>query len=116
MRERVEFLQKLGLSVDDITEYPLMLGCSVRKYVIPVLAYLEKIGIPRSKQVNTLRISHKYCMLVWLLSLSQLLSFFVGLVTVRCMISVMRCISFPTFLGIILIFTHFLAFLFSSNH
>ncbi|KAK4285695.1 hypothetical protein QN277_002358 [Acacia crassicarpa] len=49
MRERVEFLQKLGLTVDDINEYPLMLGCSVRKNIIPVLGYLEKIGIPRSK-------------------------------------------------------------------
>lgn len=49
MKERVEFLQKLGLTVDDINEYPLMLGCSVRKNIIPVLGYLEKIGIPRSK-------------------------------------------------------------------
>ncbi|KAI4389114.1 hypothetical protein MLD38_001376 [Melastoma candidum] len=49
MRERVEFLQKLGLTVDDINEYPLMLGCSVRKNLIPVLGYLEKIGIQRSR-------------------------------------------------------------------
>ncbi|KAK6914292.1 Transcription termination factor, mitochondrial/chloroplastic [Dillenia turbinata] len=49
MRERVEFLQKLRLTIDDINEYPLMLGCSVRKNMIPVLGYLEKIGIPRSK-------------------------------------------------------------------
>ncbi|KAJ7982026.1 Transcription termination factor like [Quillaja saponaria] len=49
MRERVEFLQKLGLTIDDINEYPLMLGCSVRKNMIPVLGYLEKIGIPRAK-------------------------------------------------------------------
>lgn len=49
MRERVEFLQKLGLTIDDINEYPLILGCSVRKNVIPVLGYLEKIGIPRPK-------------------------------------------------------------------
>ncbi|XP_050367128.1 transcription termination factor MTERF4, chloroplastic [Argentina anserina] len=49
MRERVEFLQKIGLSIDDINEYPLMLGCSVRKNMVPVLAYLEKIGIQRSK-------------------------------------------------------------------
>ncbi|KMT17348.1 hypothetical protein BVRB_2g038060 [Beta vulgaris subsp. vulgaris] len=49
MRERVEFLQKLGLSIDDFNEYPLMLGCSVRKNMIPVLGYLEKIGLPRSK-------------------------------------------------------------------
>ncbi|KAM7476801.1 hypothetical protein LguiB_024044 [Lonicera macranthoides] len=49
MRERVEFLQKLGLTIDDINEYPLMLGCSVRKNIIPVLGYLEKIGIQRAK-------------------------------------------------------------------
>ncbi|KAL3735478.1 hypothetical protein ACJRO7_024580 [Eucalyptus globulus] len=49
MRERVEFLQKLGLTVDDINEYSLMLGCSVRKNVIPVLGYLEKIGIQKSR-------------------------------------------------------------------
>ncbi|KAM6542150.1 hypothetical protein CsatB_006597 [Cannabis sativa] len=49
MRERVEFIMRLGLTVDDINEYPLMLGCSVRKNLIPVLGYLEKIGIQRSK-------------------------------------------------------------------
>lgn len=49
MRERVEFLQKLGLTIDDINEYPLMLGCSMRKNMIPVLGYLEKIGIQRAK-------------------------------------------------------------------
>ncbi|KEH44486.1 putative transcription regulator mTERF family [Medicago truncatula] len=49
MRERVEFIQKLGLTIDDINQYPLILGCSVRKNMIPVLGYLEKIGISRSK-------------------------------------------------------------------
>ncbi|KAF6175701.1 hypothetical protein GIB67_022703 [Kingdonia uniflora] len=49
MRERVEFLQKIGLTIDDINEYPLLLGCSVRKNMIPVLGYLEKIGIQRAK-------------------------------------------------------------------
>ncbi|XP_050214753.1 transcription termination factor MTERF4, chloroplastic [Mercurialis annua] len=49
MKERVEFLLKLRLTIDDFNEYPLMLGCSVRKNIIPVLGYLEKIGIPRSK-------------------------------------------------------------------
>ncbi|VFR00087.1 unnamed protein product [Cuscuta campestris] len=49
MRERVEFLQKIGLTIDDMNEYPLMLGCSVRKNMIPVLAYLEKIGISKPK-------------------------------------------------------------------
>ncbi|CAA3023641.1 transcription termination factor MTERF4, chloroplastic [Olea europaea subsp. europaea] len=48
MRERVEFLQKLGLTIDDINEFPLTLGYSVRKNMIPVLGYLEKIGIPRT--------------------------------------------------------------------
>eukprot|EP01018_Ginkgo_biloba_P003746 Gb_08960 [translate_table: standard] len=45
MKERVEFLQKIGLSIDDINEYPLMLGCSVRKNIVPVLGYLDKLGI-----------------------------------------------------------------------
>ncbi|KAL1365883.1 hypothetical protein AAHE18_03G321200 [Arachis hypogaea] len=49
IRERVEFLQKLGITIDDINDYPLMLGCSVRKNMIPILGYLEKIGISRSK-------------------------------------------------------------------
>ncbi|KAJ6360739.1 hypothetical protein OIU77_004704 [Salix suchowensis] len=49
MKERIEFLQRMGLTIDDINEYPLMLGCSVRKNIIPVLGYLEKIGISRSK-------------------------------------------------------------------
>ncbi|GAA0170072.1 hypothetical protein LIER_24417 [Lithospermum erythrorhizon] len=49
MRERVDFLQKLGLTIDDLNQYPLMLGCSVRKNMVPVLSYLEKIGIPRNK-------------------------------------------------------------------
>lgn len=49
MKGRVEFLQKIGLTIDDINEYPLMLGCSVRKNIIPVLGYLEKIGISRPK-------------------------------------------------------------------
>ncbi|OAY58562.1 transcription termination factor MTERF4, chloroplastic [Manihot esculenta] len=49
MKERVEFLQKLGLTIDDFNAYPLMLGCSVRKNIIPVLGYLEKNGISRSK-------------------------------------------------------------------
>ncbi|RZC49250.1 hypothetical protein C5167_017681 [Papaver somniferum] len=49
MKERVEFLQKIGLTIDDINDYPLMLGCSVRKNIIPVLGYLEKVGISRPK-------------------------------------------------------------------
>ncbi|CAN4099359.1 unnamed protein product [Withania somnifera] len=44
----LEFLQKIGLIVDDSNEYPLMLGCSMRKNISPVLSYFEKIGIQRS--------------------------------------------------------------------
>ncbi|KAM7255806.1 hypothetical protein ACFE04_011547 [Oxalis oulophora] len=49
IEERVMFLQKLGLTIDDFNEYPLMLGCSMRKNMIPVLGYLEKIGISKPK-------------------------------------------------------------------
>ncbi|CAN6478029.1 unnamed protein product [Victoria cruziana] len=49
MQERVEFLMRIGLTIDDMNAYPLMLGCSMRKNMIPVLGYLEKIGFHRSK-------------------------------------------------------------------
>ncbi|XP_078441581.1 mitochondrial transcription termination factor family protein [Wolffia australiana] len=55
MRERFEFLSKLGLSVADMNAYPLMLACSVRKNVVPVLGYLEKLGVPRSKMADFVR-------------------------------------------------------------
>ena len=45
MRERVEFLQKIGLTVEDINDYPLMLGYSVKRNLIPVLNYLESLGV-----------------------------------------------------------------------
>ncbi|CAL9098006.1 unnamed protein product [Musa textilis] len=49
MRERVDFITRLGLSVDDLNAYPLLLACSVRKNMIPVLGYLEKLGVPRPR-------------------------------------------------------------------
>lgn len=49
MQERINFLQKLGLTVDDFNNYPLMLGCSLRKNIIPVLTYLQKIGFSKPK-------------------------------------------------------------------
>ncbi|GAY34915.1 hypothetical protein CUMW_277490 [Citrus unshiu] len=49
MEERVMFLRSLDWTIDDINEYPLMLGCSMRKNMIPVFSYLEKIGIAKSK-------------------------------------------------------------------
>lgn len=48
MRERVDFLHKLGLTVEDINNYPLVLGCSVKKNMIPVLDYLGKLGVRKS--------------------------------------------------------------------
>ena len=54
MKERVEFLQKLGLSIEDINEYPLMLGCSVKRNMVPILDYLEKLGVHKSVLLDLL--------------------------------------------------------------
>ena len=45
MPERAEFLASLGLTREDLAAYPLALGCSVRKNMVPVLDYLGKLGI-----------------------------------------------------------------------
>ncbi|CAM6105278.1 unnamed protein product [Calypogeia fissa] len=45
MEERITFLKKIGLSTKDINYYPLMLGCSVKKNLVPVLSYLEKLNV-----------------------------------------------------------------------
>lgn len=55
MKERVEFLQKLGLSIEDINDYPLMLGCSVKRNMVPILDYLEKLGVSKSALPDLLR-------------------------------------------------------------
>lgn len=55
MRERVDFLHTLGLTVDDINSYPLVLGCSVKKNMIPVLDYLGKLGVRKSTITEFLR-------------------------------------------------------------
>ncbi|PSS10179.1 Transcription termination factor like [Actinidia chinensis var. chinensis] len=55
MRERVDFLHKLGLTIDDINNYPLVLGCSVKKNMIPVLDYLGKLGVRKSTFTEFLR-------------------------------------------------------------
>ncbi|KAM6558588.1 hypothetical protein CsatA_027827 [Cannabis sativa] len=55
MRERVEFLISLGLTVEDINNYPLVLGCSVKKNMIPVLDYLGKLGVRKSTFTDFLR-------------------------------------------------------------
>ncbi|CAL0305941.1 unnamed protein product [Lupinus luteus] len=55
MRERVEFLHNLGLTVEDINNYPLLLGCSVKKNMVPVLDYLGKLGVRKSTFTQFLR-------------------------------------------------------------
>lgn len=55
MRERVDFLHKLGLTIEDINNYPLVLGCSVKKNMIPVLDYLGKLGVRKSTLTEFLR-------------------------------------------------------------
>lgn len=55
MKERVDFLHTLGLTIEDINNYPLVLGCSVKKNMIPVLDYLGKLGVKRSTLTEFLR-------------------------------------------------------------
>ncbi|KAL5984524.1 Transcription termination factor mterf4, chloroplastic [Asimina triloba] len=55
MRERVDFLHKLGLTIEDINNYSLVLGCSVKKNMIPVLDYLGKLGVRKSTFTEFLR-------------------------------------------------------------
>ncbi|KAK9998689.1 hypothetical protein SO802_018292 [Lithocarpus litseifolius] len=55
MRERVDFLHTLGLTIEDINNYPLVLGCSVKKIMIPVLDYLGKLGVWKSTFTEFLR-------------------------------------------------------------
>ncbi|XP_051123761.1 transcription termination factor MTERF4, chloroplastic [Andrographis paniculata] len=55
MRERVDFLHKLGLTIADINNYPLVLGCSVKKNMVPVLDYLGKLGVRKSTFTEFLR-------------------------------------------------------------
>lgn len=55
MRERVDFLHKLGLTIEDINNYPLVLGCSVKKNMIPVINYLGTLGVRKSTFTEFLR-------------------------------------------------------------
>ncbi|GLU03476.1 hypothetical protein SLE2022_206730 [Rubroshorea leprosula] len=55
IRERVDFLHKLGLTIEDINNYPLVLGCSVKKNMIPVLDYLGRLGVRKSTFTEFLR-------------------------------------------------------------
>jgi mTERF domain-containing protein len=48
VKERVQFLKQIGLTVKDINDYPLMLCCSVRRNLVPVLNYLESLRVTSS--------------------------------------------------------------------
>lgn len=61
MQTRLGFLRKLGLDNDSINNYPLVLGCSVQKNMVPVLKYLKKIGILQHCVAGLLR---KYPMIL----------------------------------------------------
>ncbi|KAH8932544.1 hypothetical protein BDL97_19G079000 [Sphagnum fallax] len=47
VKERIEFLLKIGLTIKDMNDYPLMIGCSVNKNIIPVLKYLNSLKVTR---------------------------------------------------------------------
>eukprot|EP00246_Nothoceros_aenigmaticus_P012057 TRINITY_DN3564_c0_g1_i1.p1 TRINITY_DN3564_c0_g1~~TRINITY_DN3564_c0_g1_i1.p1 ORF type:complete len:568 (-),score=92.03 TRINITY_DN3564_c0_g1_i1:9-1712(-) len=55
IQDRIRFLRKICLTTDDINNYPLMIGCSVKKNVVPVLDYLENIGITREALPHLIR-------------------------------------------------------------
>ncbi|GAB4841184.1 hypothetical protein Ancab_021928 [Ancistrocladus abbreviatus] len=55
MRECVDFLHKLGLTTEDIINYPLFLGYHVKKNMIPMLDYLGKLGVRKSSLSDFLR-------------------------------------------------------------
>lgn len=61
MQTRLGFLRKIGLDNDAINSYPLVLGCSVQKNMVPVLKYLKKIGITDRFLISLLR---KYPMIL----------------------------------------------------
>jgi mTERF domain-containing protein len=47
VKERIEFLLKIGLTIKDMNDYPLMIGCSVNKNIIPVLKYLNSLKVTK---------------------------------------------------------------------
>lgn len=55
MHKRIDFLHKLGLTIEDINSYPLVLGCSVNKNMVLMLDYLGKLGVRKSTFTQFLR-------------------------------------------------------------
>lgn len=49
IRERLDYLQNvIGLTIKDINDYPLMMGCSVRKNLSPVVQYLLDLKVTKN--------------------------------------------------------------------
>ncbi|EFJ13716.1 hypothetical protein SELMODRAFT_121675 [Selaginella moellendorffii] len=44
VRERLEFLASIGLEKAHILRYPVVLTCSVKRNMVPVIDYLDKLG------------------------------------------------------------------------
>ena len=50
----MDFHHTLTLTIDDLKNYPLVLGCSVKKNMIP-LNFLGKLGVRKSSFIEFLR-------------------------------------------------------------
>nr|XP_024361496.1 transcription termination factor MTERF4, chloroplastic-like isoform X2 [Physcomitrium patens] len=49
IKERLDYLQNvIGLTIKDINDYPLMIGCSVRKNLSPVVQYLQSLKVTKN--------------------------------------------------------------------
>ncbi|EFJ23121.1 hypothetical protein SELMODRAFT_103816 [Selaginella moellendorffii] len=55
MAERLDFLKNLGLEKIHINEYPLVVCCSVKKNMVPVINYLEALGFSAADLTKLLR-------------------------------------------------------------
>ena len=56
IKERVDYLQNvIGLTIKDINDYPLMIGCSVRKNLSPVVQYLLDLKVTKNSLPGMIR-------------------------------------------------------------
>lgn len=56
IKERLDYLQNvIGLTIKDINDYPLMIGCSVRKNLSPVVQYLLDLKVTKNSLSGMVR-------------------------------------------------------------
>jgi mTERF domain-containing protein len=56
IKERMDYLRNvIGLTIKDINEYPLMIGCSVRKNLSPVVPYLLVLKVTKNSLPQIVR-------------------------------------------------------------